>query len=1023
MLNAFLNLNLIRIQKYKKYYITAMLVICLCFFCNEVKAQFYTLGNEPASVKWNILRSENYKLIYPQEIDSLARRYLSLMETCRQDVMRPLDILPDPIPVILHPYSAMSNGSVVWTPKRVELFTIPSSEGYSQMWDEQLALHESRHIGQVEHFTRGLIAPFYWLLGEQAPGAGVGLFATRWLLEGDAVIAETELSDAGRGREASFLQYYRAAFLNGDYRNWDKWTFGSYREYTPNEYPFGYLVNAGSRFLSGKYDYMSELLPQFVKNWYYLFYYDTRTYKDVVGRSFGDVFRFARDTTAAIWREDLRNRGSMSANRMFNVRKRRYADYTCVLPTDRDSVVYALRSGMDYTPELVRVEGGIKYRTVQELDAEATRLAAGVTPTKRPRRIVYGKGERFSDVSVLSPMSYYAETPVISGNRIYWVEKVPHIRWGNVYYSDIFEYDLDKRKKRRVTRGKYYVNPMLSATGDSLYVSEYDVRGGSSIVMLDTRSGKVLDRSGIFRNVQFKEISPFGESLVFTAITRNGLGFYFCPHRNLKKLSLDSPLITGIRSKVEGLTSYCGVITFSTDFDGVDNIYALSMKDTSFYKLTNSLYGATRPYVRDRKLFYSDYSHYGYVPAWADSSNCVRTPVDWEDRFRHPIADYLSDCNPGGDPFDASSGNPQYNADTLQSKRYRKGLHLFRFHSWAPVYYNVDKIMSMSFDRFYEVASLGAVLFSQNSLSTAETMIGYSYHNGFHSGHLKFTYTGWYPVIELSADINDDYRYTRKIEYYDGGVHLWSHPDRTPHLVASVNVYVPLNFSSGGWSRGLIPQMLYSFDNSRYYSYRKERYTYAQKMVFGARYYQMLPVTQSGIFPRWGFSLSGYCSMIPGSSENFGSMLYLYGYGYLPGITREQGLRLSVSYQKQFLDGKLYYQGNMVNFPRGYTTRASAVYVGGTADYAIPIYLGDVSWWTIAYWKRMQIIPFVDYGRNYTASSGDRMAYQDMWSVGTDILFDANFFSTTWPVSIGVRYSYTGESPLNLSLLFNVSLN
>ena len=59
-------------------------------------------------------------------------------------------------------------------------------------------------------------------------GIGVGLYPSKAFLEGDAVIAETELTNAGRGRNADFMMYLRAAYLNGDYRDWDKWNFGSF---------------------------------------------------------------------------------------------------------------------------------------------------------------------------------------------------------------------------------------------------------------------------------------------------------------------------------------------------------------------------------------------------------------------------------------------------------------------------------------------------------------------------------------------------------------------------------------------------------------------------------------------------------------------------------------------------------------------------------------------------------------------------------------------------------------------------
>ena len=50
----------------------------------------------------------------------------------------------------MHTRTAQSNGLVAWAPKRIELFTTPHQQIYSQDWLEQLALHEFRHLVQLD---------------------------------------------------------------------------------------------------------------------------------------------------------------------------------------------------------------------------------------------------------------------------------------------------------------------------------------------------------------------------------------------------------------------------------------------------------------------------------------------------------------------------------------------------------------------------------------------------------------------------------------------------------------------------------------------------------------------------------------------------------------------------------------------------------------------------------------------------------------------------------------------------------
>ena len=75
---------------------------------------------------------------------------------------------PSPIPVILHNHSVRSNGFVAWAPKRMELVTTPSPHGYPQDYLEQLALHEFRHVVQVDKLRQGFTKGLSYIIGEAA---------------------------------------------------------------------------------------------------------------------------------------------------------------------------------------------------------------------------------------------------------------------------------------------------------------------------------------------------------------------------------------------------------------------------------------------------------------------------------------------------------------------------------------------------------------------------------------------------------------------------------------------------------------------------------------------------------------------------------------------------------------------------------------------------------------------------------------------------------------------------------------
>lgn len=930
-------------------------------------SQYYSLGNDPSSVKWSTVSSEHFRLIYPEGLDSLASGYVAELERAKPMVLGSSGMDMDRISVVLHPFSSYSNGMVTWTPRRMELFTIPPADGYSQSWTRQLALHEVRHIGQIDIYNTGLVKPFYWILGEQAPGMAMGVFASRWLLEGDAVLSETVFSDAGRGRDADFLQYYRAAFLSGDTRNWDRWRFGSFKHYTPNEYALGYLVNAATVLYSGKTDYVKVLSEKFMDNWYYMMYFCSHTYKEETGLTYAGMLSYGMRMFTDMWKDDAVTRGKTP----FVSHCSSPGSYTDVVSPESDGRgnILALRSGMSSPAELISIDGAGNARHLRFMSSGTERMDG-------------------------------------RNGTVFWCEKVPDLRWSNVYFSDLFRYDCAEGRSMRLSEGKYYFNPHVSSDGERVYVAEYCPDGKTFAVCLDSDSGELVSRMEMPFGVQVKEISEAFGRIAFTAIGDGGLGLYAVD--SLASGSVADTLVCEQSRRMDNLEYSSGLLYFDTDFDGVNNIYAVDSSGV-MYAVTNSMFGAKFPEIADGRLYCSDYTHKGYTVASvpADSVDFVR--VGPEDMYSDKVADRLS-----GMYATAAMSCDTVSVGFSEPEKYRKGLHLFRFHSWAPFYYDVDRISSLSFEHFHEIAMPGIILISQNNLSTAQAEFGYSYFRGFHAGHVRFTYTGWYPVIELSADINQRNRMT--VDLADAA----GFEDDVPYVDASLRTYLPLNLSSGGWSRGLVPQFDWLFTNDRLYD-GGNLCGYLQKMVAGVRYYSMLPVTKAGIFPRYGYSVSAYLSHMPFRNASFSPLLYMYAYGYLPGFAPDQGLRLSFSAQMQFAGSVgRFLQQTIASFPRGYRDRPSMAYAGFTADYAVPVYLGDVSLDRYVYFKRLQLIPFFDYGyniRNRSASSGEHL-----FSIGADILLDCNLFHVSWPVSLGMRYSWTTESAVNCSLLFSISI-
>lgn len=957
-----------------------------------LKAQFMTTGSSPASIKWSKLKGENYTVIYPTQIDSLAKRYLWLLESNRDNVLKGLNINPKRTPVILHPYTANSNGMVTWAPKRMELYTQPQPGSYAQPWDKQLVLHESRHVGQISHFSKGVYSVLGVLLGEQIYGGGLGLYSSTWFLEGDAVIAETELSNSGRGREASFLEYYRASQLNNKERNWDKWRYGSYKYFTPDIYKLGYVLNSNIRYKSGLYDYAGVDLDVIVKK-FYKPWAANQLDKSLTGVGTKENLQSGLNLMDSIWRADLENRGKLTTESVIPHKKSKYySNYTQATPIGKDSIVYVKKSYNNSTQLVLLTNGDKRERVLRVASHKIDGLRA---------------------------------TP--NGKKIYFTEVVNSTRWELEAHSNLYCYNLESNKIERLSKRESFYSPALNSNADSIAVVKYHVKGGSSIVLLSSKNGKELESIKAPYNAQITEFAWIGNSLYSFILTGKGIGLF--------KYTFAAKEWETIINEQDGgfydLKSRENSLYFSSGIDGVSNIYEYNVVSNEFKRLTNSKMGLHEPTIMGDKLYASRVGLGGYEPVSinldelenVEGVNVVLKDKNLSTEYRYVVAEELARQareNIGEEDYKISLDTERDTAVpaefyNMQAKRYSKVGNLFHVHSWAPVYYNINKILNGGFNQLYDVVSLGATVYSQNLLGTATTMLGYSYNGGYHAGHFNFKYSGLYPVFEVSADVNSSAHFGMALKDDKLETTIYS----SPLVETSVTSYIPFNFSSNGWLRELRPTVQWAFNNNTIYNSSKSKNVYRNQVNYALRYYQMLPTANSAIFPKWGVGIQASGATAPFSGNNFGEVGSLFLYGYVPGIGNRQGLKLTFGYQRQFADNSLFYLDNLMSGPRGMDEFFDREITKVSADYAIPIYLGDISLSWVAYLKRLQLIPFADYAM---ATKGNSYTY------GADIMLDAYFLRIGVPVSVGVRLGINGanyELPYDkhvAKLLFNISL-
>ena len=970
------------------------------------KAQFYVTGDDPGKLKWNFFDTDNFRVIYPQGADSLAREYGYKLEKYKVPVSRSTGYMAGQgdgklMPAVLHTYNG-ANGSVAWAPKRMDLFTIPAAYDPEPIpWSTMLAIHEGRHVTQMQFGMTNWQKPFTYVFGEMWNILVSLLYPGLYLIEGDAVMAETAFTPSGRGRTADFLNYYRVAFDHGDYRTWARWQFGSQKHFAPDHYALGYMTFGAIRYL---YDY-----PDFMKDTYdmasrKLFNFSpalAQIRKNRTGVKFKDTFKEVCDTMQAMWSKDAHARAPFIYAEEVSKPSKVYTNYshTTVLGND----IYTIKSGYQHTPTLIKIDEQGNEKRIRSMSHEMSDL-------------------------------------VPFGNSLIWSEDIPDERWSMKSDSRIRSVNLEYKRKENISKqGKLLYNPSFSDS--HIAAAEYLPEGGSALHIDE-------DRVMAPDSLQIVETAWIGNHIFTTAISDNGFGIY--SYDGIWKTVLEPQPV-----KIKDFKSYGNELMFTCDRTGVNELYHLNPTTGELRQKTVTKYGAEDfAYGNNGYLYYSAPTLNGLRMYRTPVDSLIDRKVDYTQKYKYVIADCLAEqekqlaANAG---FDEAVDEDLKIEDVYMSepKRYRKAAHMFNIHSWAPVYVNVDNIMNMSYDYIFQAASLGASAIMQNRLATGVGEFGYSAHKDpfdrsrwRHSGHFKFTYSGLYPVIEAQIDIND--RSARQynvmaINSSEGtSIGTYSTELSSPYFEGKISTYIPFDFTSGGWYKGVIPRLSYRITNDMFNTsisvlednetlrcpswYRPfigatpGKNSFRHYLSGSIRAYTMLGTPNSAAYPRWGIGAEIGATGGLESSEILSPMGYAYLYGYVPGFTREQGLKLSVMHQQKLDSKSIFSQPAVQILPRGLASTSSlashiSIYNPSitklSADYAIPIYIGDLAIaGGLLYIKRLCLTPHADYMR---------AGKTNLLSVGSALTLDLNgLIWIGWPVSIGATYSYSGLADYNL---------
>lgn len=684
-------------------------------------------GNYPG-LDWKIINTENFNIIFDARLEEDAIRVASTIEELYKPLIKDMKVDADRYDIILTAEQIDSNGYVTSLGKKVAYFPVPPQDSISgsSNWYDLLTVHEYRHVVQqskVRDSLAGKIRNF--LFGDLgynvlAPYLPIPQTLPLFFYEGDAVLYETLLTKGGRGRLPSFERGLRTILLSDKNYSYSKSLFGSKRDYTPNHYVYGY----------------------------YLMTYLKREYgSDVISRvaNFAANYPFPLNFSVACYFVTGETMPNIYKNSMKELKDLFEKQDSLIIPDKTDTVpTESIKSYTNYT-----------YPTMLS-DNRLAVIKSGLN-NLNTLTVINNQGEEKELFKIKGTLNSH-------NNRLIYTKKSSDQRWYYREYNDIYIYNTQSGKEIKLTDKKRLFAPSFSRDGKKIAAIEHSAKGISSLLILDSSSGEVLetvtmgdyDISAPVWNQEDTHIAAF-----FTGHNGKFLGLLDLKTKEIIRITEEDFID---KTHISFFGNY---IIFKSSYSGIDNIHAIDLESSNEYRVFSSRFGSDFPVVKDNKLIFSNYSLLGYR-----LESIELRPENWikiED-IKERKADYFDMIleNEKITPVDFS----KVELKNYNIKEYSKAKNLINIHSWyinplTPLLGN-DYIYNLKQDGLFNVYE--TVIMSKNNLETLE--VNFYNHINTRSKRadigIKGLYTGFYPVVNFETRLLGDFsKDINNLEYYD----------------------------------------------------------------------------------------------------------------------------------------------------------------------------------------------------------------------------------------------------------------
>ncbi len=884
-------------------------------------------GNAPA-VKWWQINTPKAKVIFPKGLDSQACRIASVIQMLDTATAYSIGGPQKKWNVILQNQTTIPNAYVRMAPKMSELYMTPPQDNFSTgslRWDDNLIIHENRHIQQFSNFNKGFTKVFSVFLGQEGQLLANGLFLPDYFFEGDAVWQETLVSAQGRGRMPSFYNTFKSLWEANKKYPWMKYRSGSLKDLVPDHYQIGYLLVAYGYEKYGP-DFWQKVTEDAVRL--------KSFFNKGIEHHSGVLFKQFHQDAINYFKEQAAAKNAMLLNYITPTQKRNVVDYLFPHFLNDGSIVVTKKT----------------YKEVASF-----------------YRIRNGKEEKIT-VKKTALDEYFS----CNENSIVYASYQSDPRWTNRDYSVINLVDIHTGKQRQLTTRSKYFSPDINKEGTKILAVKTGTDGSNQIVLLDAASGAELQAIPNKRNYFFTYPKFLNDKQTIAA-ARN-------PEGNMCLVKLDNEtgdvdVLTVFSFNVLGYPFVKGdTVYFSRMDKNADKIYAYVLPSKKIYRLTNNSNGVYAPAVNDNgDMLFSAVTVSGQRLAKTRVKD-----LDWEKGTSQELI-------PADNLFTEKA--LKYNGErilaALQPQKfsatpYRKGLHLFNFHSWRPV---------------ADDPEYGYSIFSDNVLSSFSNILTYTYNRTDRSHTLGYDalFGGWFPYFNLSAEES----FNRTVDTAIGK----SFQFNTAKISGGFSI--PLSFTGGRTNKFLSFGAGYNVEQYYYRGVGKNVFN-NKGIDYANAFFSFSNVSRKAIQhinPRWAQAISvNYRDAFTYSdSHKFTGAASLY----FPGFAVNHSLVLNAAYQKRDTLPDLF--SKSFSYARGYEALSTRRMYKLGANYHFPLLYPDGGIPGLLYFQRIRANLFYDYNNARARVNGVLTEIINR-SAGTEIYFDTKVWNSL-PVTIGVRYA------------------